>query len=662
MEEQDYIEVAVTKLYEIGEGQSEITALFYGTKRKIDFLAMILKAIDTNLSIELALEISNEIVDEVFILPAIEQENRTIAQANSQLDRVINRFNQVKIGEFEYVRIYTSAQKIINSYINIPRERLRAKSDDKVVQAIAKHIRNWRPPQGQPEICWVPLFENWTPEQRLTWASEIIARERTKFEEIIQPLGARDFTINKSHDGLKIKVKEKQDNLLEQPDSSPLDFQIRYSPGKEYGPNLYFVYHPFTHFPDYQVWMVANEEFSLYYLNERSCLLEAFRVGVLKALGGVILGWIVASLYPLALFTITGLLTLPPVLASIQSAGHTIVGWVLTKPLEATAVTGQVLSLILVGEHVPPVLPTDEILFVGSITTKKGARLFKRFIASILESKGTILKIVVKEVVIISEKEARQFSQAGRSLVFQVTSSLIAQHFSTPVLSTEAINWLNSLPKKTGLRLMKKLIRSGNKTLITAANTFYNNKGFDRVLSEALSNSKLKREGAEFAVRIALEEFEIGLKQFKNTEQLLKWGISFENYEPLGRVSRRVIRAGVPSYELAGGIKRWLDMRLFEKIYEFKNVQEVSGKIVLGDNEMGQLVKDMIKFLGRGESKYERLKNLRYVFNKAKIGLDEKEIFERLWMYVETKSVLKSYPKSELEAMKQALKDLVISR
>jgi hypothetical protein len=653
MEQEFTIVVKVTKLFDISPTQSEITALFQGRKRRVEFFGQVLKAIDPSLAVEIALDIADETVDEVLIRFDIDEKTKDIEQAESELESVITKFDKLPVGGYGYVDLDIKAQKLISSYINLPREKFISKSDDKNTREIVDQVQKWKASDKRPESCWVPIFTDWTPEERFAWASKTIQTERKRYGEIERPIAKGDFTIDSRG---SITIKEVSHDRPEELKSENLaDLKFRYSPGREYGPdgpNLYFVYHPFHFFPDYQIWMVDDGKFSLYYINERECLLDAFREGVLKAAGGLALGLIQAVLVPTALITAFSLPSIPALLSSVQRAGHTIIGWFLASPIKATAISGQVVTLVLAGDNVPPVLPTDEIVYVSSVTLKGGSVMFKRIIAGVIRADGKILKMAIKEVLIIGKAEAEQFAYAGKAFVFQISKAAKDVALYIPKLSLEAISHFNRI--RGGKSLMRRLIKIGEPNLIEATNRFYRNEGFHRVLSEALSNSKEKRDGARFIIRFVLEEF-------KEDHHALPW-LSFENYEPLGRVSRAVVKRGVRRYELVGGIKRFIDLRALEKIYEFKSVEKISGKIVLGDNEMGQLTRDLIKNLGGGKSAYERLKNIRYVFNKEKISLSEKEIFDKLWHYIETKSKFSTYPKSELEAMKEALKDLIMIR
>jgi hypothetical protein len=68
-------------------------------------------------------------------------------------------------------------------------------------------------------------------------------------------------------------------------------------------------------------------------------------------------------------------------------------------------------------------------------------------------------------------------------------------------------------------------------------------------------------------------------------------------------------------YELVGGKKRFIDRRAIQKIYEFKNAERVSGKIVLGEDEEGQPVRDLWKLVDSGNPL--RTNNFRYAFDKS---------------------------------------------
>jgi hypothetical protein len=105
---------------------------------------------------------------------------------------------------------------------------------------------------------------------------------------------------------------------------------------------------------------------------------------------------------------------------------------------------------------------------------------------------------------------------------------------------------------------------------------------------------------------------------------------------------------------------RFVDMFAEGVRYEFKSVERISSAIVKGEKgKFGELQKDIITLLGTTvEEAFERMKNVKWVFDSTKLGEKSmEEITDQLMKYLRNNPPFNGWPR--LDELEKRLKDIV---
>lgn len=194
-------------------------------------------------------------------------------------------------------------------------------------------------------------------------------------------------------------------------------------------------------------------------------------------------------------------------------------------------------------------------------------------------------------------------------------------------LDPQVQQWLQALRQTDAARaqeVSRSLAAAGN-DIIDAINRFWNVRGFQEVVANYVAGGNMQ-QGARFVMRYAREHFP----------------------NPAGRA----IAFEMPTM---AGMRR-LDLFVDGIRYEFKSVMELAPQLVRGrGGRFGQVPRDLIYQLG---SDFSRLRNLRWVFDSARIGLTREQIVQQLQQLVRESNLFRDYPR--IDEVMQAIDHMVI--
>ena len=588
-----------------------------------------------------ALKIANFIVDDTTIVSSDEERN-----FSADLDKAYKKIDSVSEGEIYVLDIYPSFLKLVSEYA-----------------IISKYLQNscfgnYAPvklPKESLETCWKPIIvekQGYFFEDRLAWAQAQIKRVR------------------------EINNKRKKYKL------PPLD--SRYESGRIYG-NLMFICHPYMGFLDDQIWMTSNG--NIYWVNERSCLLDSFRQGIISAAAMVLGAYIAITIFVAAYALISLGVAAPPVILAIKDklfalvAGKTLselgLGvwcWVLSKPIEVAQIVGIGVELLIAlqGTDAPPISPFDQLEFLVVVGATKGGKVFQRVAAEVIdvsvETASTLskskttkeIKCITEEIVSATAEQINAFKQ-GKAIVNK-TKVQSSQNLSSSDLDVKLANKLASWLEKheDKYRFKSKLLSPNflkeNPDLAEAIKRFaIDDNGFERVLSEAICGSENKEQGARFVISFALEKF---------SSKDVQKGLVFEMKQNFF------------------GSLRYVDIYFQGTKYEIKSVKRISTEITKNKTTKadilspGELIKDLIKSLGTSEDEMlENTKKVKWVFDSNKITIrtkkkyiEGKEIKEtlkqaianRLKKHLAKNKLFKSWPQSKLKEIQDSIDQIIV--
>ena len=426
---------------------------------QIEFLSIVIRHIQPEVSSEGAFEIARYILEDVGVMSGDNKNGKGVDY--KALEEFLSRFERSEAGTIFNFAVFPSFLNILSPWIHIPSSFLRTCiSDERLPQE----------PETKSHECWGYILPDLTPEERVTWAENQI------------------FNVQKN------QLKRLRNKM------PPIEY--RYEGGKYYG-NMIFVFHPFPVSPEYQIWMTPN--YDLYWIDERACKLESFRQAVLKS----------AEFAEIVLAVVTftaasaGAIFAGP---ALYNAGYKVYSWALADPINAGPLlwAGVEVVLSLAGVDVPPVNQFDELAFVAVRGTKEAVKSGRRVILEIIEvsTDGKQMKGIIKDVQIIEGSVAKRWFKGNSWFLNRITQAAVEKGLpvaakSVAKLSPLAIQILEqAIPGVTTI-----LHNSGDELLIKAGNRFCTIGGFYRVLKEAVSSSPKKRDGARFALEFAMKEF-----------------------------------------------------------------------------------------------------------------------------------------------------------
>ena len=530
---------------------------------KVALLSIVIQHILNDISEDAAQAAAEEMVDEFEIEPI----------AKATFEEIAKEFESAKPGWLFKFMVYRSFLMTLDKYLPVPATLLEAYEEYSVEEVPEKE------PPEKPTDCWFPILTKYTAKERRTWALARIAEA--------------------------VKAG-----------------RSRYEPGKAYG-NLLFVCHPYAGFLDDQIWMTGDDR--LYWINERDCMIEAFRQGVMAAAPMVTLAWVVVGMTTVIA---AGLVAAP----ALIEAGYGLFSWTLANPVTATQIglVGAEITLsIATGTDLPPITPADEIGFAVATVGKKGVRAGQKILIEVLEGAEPgatrSIKGIVREVEFLDEAALSAWKN-GKTVVHIVapqvekaaTKAIPKAAPGLGRLLPESLNWL---AKKGLLDKAKASLSHAGDDIIMAVNRFHDVTGFDLVLKAYLEGGP-KQEGARFVMRFAAAHF---------SEKVGKIAMVFE----------------MPSMPKIGGeAARFVDLFAEGIRYEFKSVKDISAALVKGRTaaEFGQLQKDIIFALGGDLS---RLASLRWVFDSKKMlaeGWARADVVKRLGDLLSETELFKGYP------------------
>jgi hypothetical protein len=552
------------------------------------------------------------------------------------IEEIVKRFDEAKTNTTLGVYIFPRFLRTLQQWTSVPLEILRACHRDEDIPILIP---------SRKEELWKSLFPDpdYTAEYRFAWAEKQVAEAR-QADLVRRPKG--QLSLN------------------------------RYEPGTAYG-NLYFIRHPYEGFPDHQIWMTPDGR--LFLINERECLIEAFRQGVVSAAPMVALAWGMVAVGALVGTTLAAGPALVEAPAAIKSAGYNISIWYLRNPIEATPLlcaAAEVAFSITTGEETPPVGPADEIAFVAVRGTKQVIKAGRRFLIRMTDeavAKGAG-KWVLRGKVVAGEMVSRQTAESTFDLlknewlvarihpIGAVSAAETALVKALPGLSSYNVRKLfenlSRLKKRRGLRtanaVLKRLMGSKDKTVLEATERFGAISGYERVLLEALSASKTKQQGAKFVMEYALAG-------------LPKDAASKAMYFEL----RSVWRVAKDGRRVVDETTRFVDIWLEGYRYELKSVKRITSRLVKGKKgQLGQLQRDLIKVLGVNEKEaFANLKKVKWVFDSRRLPKKyfndptksaEEIIRGELIGWLKESRPFKWWGKQTLDKLEKALDDFVV--
>jgi len=541
-----------------------------------EFLATVIRKTLPNISPEEAFHLAYIILD---IPMHSEDEQFTI-------EEIVKGFDEAETNATLGVYIYPRFLRTLQQWTTVPVELLQAccRREDIPISA---------PPRQ--DVLWKPLLPDpdYTAEYRFAWAEKQVAEAR-------------------------------QTDLVRRAKGQPS--LNRYEPGVAYG-NLYFICHPYAGFPDHQIWMTPDGR--LYLINERECLIEAFRQGVVSAAPMVLLAWgaiAVTAVVGTALIAGPALVKAP---AALRAAGYSINVWRLANPVEAASLLyggAEIAFSVVTGEEIPPVGPADEIAFMAVRGTKQVVKAGRRFLLQLIDepvAKGAG-KWLLRGKVVGAEIVDRLTTMEAFDLIRNkwlvahihptraVSAAKTALAKALPGLSSYNVRKLfeniSRLSKRRGQRtanaVLKRLMSSTDETVLGATGRFGAISGYERVLLEALSGSQTKQQGARFVMKYALA----GLPEDAASKAMV---FELRSVWRVTRDGRRVLDKTA----------RFVDIWLEGYRYELKSVKRITSRLVRGKRgEFGQLQRDLIRVLGVNEKEaFANLKKVKWVFDSRRL-------------------------------------------
>lgn len=523
------------------------------------------------------------------------------------IGQLLAGFDKAQVGDRLVFHICPSLLSDLQRWIDIPDEILLSCFRGQGIPVPA-------PPEN-PNECWKPLLRDTTPEQRFDFAEKRIAEAR------------KADLVRRSEGELSLN---------------------RYQPGRAYG-HLFFVYHPYSGFPDDQIWMTPDGR--LYWFNERECNIEAFRQGVVSAGPMVAVAWgmvicafafaATAALGPSVVSKINDLVRSVPILtrAGYQlvvgavlnpaQAAMDLIGWYLynAAAINQLAYVGAELVFSIQQDAILPDIGEGIVFIVPRVsnrTIRSGRKLVVE-VEEIIEG-ATKIRGRVKQVEIVDRRTAEALFDKV-ILIKRGESAKKALVQAERPLSPLAINALGNKMNKAQI---EAIMHSGDDLLIGAANRFYAADGIETVLKEARSTSQNKRDGARFILKYCMEEL--------------------AEKDPLTMIFEMKIDAA--------GVIRKVDLKIGNLRYEFKSREDIPAYLItgrLGKEKFGELQRDLIQTLGADPiSAFERVRNLRWIFDSEKLpkGLTVEKVGERLGALLEKKGLFKGWPESVMQELK----------
>jgi len=541
------------------------------------FLAAVVRCVCPQTSQSVAEATGESLLDDVDIIP----------ETGLTTSEMIAAFNAANAGEVFRFRVYPSFMSVLALWVPVDATRLDG-------------CGNGQRPRAAPQTtqdCWKPVLtagQGFSPKRRYDWACKRIQDARAR--------------------------------------PSPLGAQL--VPGETYG-GLWFVDYASPSFSDEQIWM--TNDFSLYLLNERDCLLEAFRQAVVSAEEGLLLGLAIAS----AEAVVVGALGVG--ISGLSAAGQTAVRWTLMNPLQATGLAGvgAQLTLDLVGgTEGPPIGPADELLMlVGA--EEQAAKTAVRYIATVTEVEEGLVRAEVTYGRIVMGAEMKELG--GLSSALRLSRASPGKLTSTARLLLTSKHLLD----ESTVAALEQLDAPTRAIAVEGANRFARFDGFGKVLKDLLSTPQ-KKQGAVPVLQFVLERI--------SPELAAKSAISFE------MVSGPTVRTGTQEFV---EMERVVDVKIDSIRYEFKNVKEIRASFVTGTKGgFGQLQRDLFRLLGRGEGGIDQIRTrLRWVFVKTKLPEElntVSAVADELMRLLTKKGLFQGWPASAVERLRAALAEDVV--